>query len=177
MVARAVALAPSFAQQCTHTCAYAPTPPHPSTPHPTPPHPTPPHPSTPHRRRALHLFDIASQTRSTLLSFSSYVQWVPDSDVVVAQSRSNLCVWYHIDAPDRVTVVPIKGDVEEIERVPGRTEVSADQRMHPVTYPTPNPNPNPSRSPNPRPTPHQVTVDEGMNTVTYELNEVRSRSE
>jgi hypothetical protein len=102
---------------------------------------------------------------------------VPDSDVVVAQSRSNLCVWYHIDAPDRVTVVPIKGDVEEIERVPGRTEVSADQRMHPVTYPTPNPNPNPSRSPNPRPTPHQVTVDEGMNTVTYELNEVRSHSE
>ena len=44
-------------------------------------------------RRALHLFDIATQTRSTLLSFSSYVQWVPDSDVVVAQSRSNLCVW------------------------------------------------------------------------------------
>ena len=50
------------------------------------------------KRRALHLFDIASQTRSTLLSFSSYVQWVPDSDVVVAQSRSNLCVWYHTDA-------------------------------------------------------------------------------
>ena len=64
------------------------------------------------KRRALHLFDIASQTRSTLLSFSSYVQWVPDSDVVVAQSRSNLCVWYHIDAPDRVTVVPIKGGLE-----------------------------------------------------------------
>jgi len=90
------------------------------------------------KRRALHLFDIATQTRSTLLSFSSYVQWVPDSDVVVAQSRSNLCVWYHIDAPDRVTVVPIKGDVEEIERVPGRTE---------------------------------VTVDEGVSTVSYELNE------
>ena len=90
------------------------------------------------KRRALHLFDIATQTRSTLLSFSSYVQWVPNSDVVVAQNRSNLCVWYHIDAPERVTVVPIKGDVEEIERVPGRTE---------------------------------VIVDEGMNTVSYELNE------
>ena len=38
------------------------------------------------KRRALHLYDIASQTRSTLLSFSSYVQWVPNSDVVVAQS-------------------------------------------------------------------------------------------
>ena len=90
------------------------------------------------KRRALHLYDIASQTRSTLLSFSSYVQWVPNSDVVVAQNRGNLCVWYHIDAPEKVTVVPIKGDVEDIERAPGRTE---------------------------------VIVDEGINTVSYELNE------
>ena len=90
------------------------------------------------KRRALHLYDIASQTRSTLLSFSSYVQWVPNSDVVVAQNRGNLCVWYHIEAPEKVTVVPIKGDVEDIERAPGRTE---------------------------------VIVDEGMNTVSYQLNE------
>ena len=75
------------------------------------------------KRRALHLYDIATATRSTLLSFSSYVQWVPNSDVVVAQNRSNLCVWYHIDAPERVTVVPIKGEVEDIERTAGRTEV------------------------------------------------------
>jgi len=90
------------------------------------------------KRRALHLYDIASQTRNTLLSFCSYVQWVPNSDVVVAQNRTNLCVWYHIDAPERQTVVPIKGDVEDIERSAGRTE---------------------------------VVVDEGMNTVSYELNE------
>lgn len=37
-----------------------------------------------------------------------YVQWVPDSDVAVAQNRSNLCVWYSIDAPERVTMFPIK---------------------------------------------------------------------
>ena len=90
------------------------------------------------KRRALHLYDLATQTRSTLLSFSSYVQWVPNADVVVAQNRSNLCIWYHIDTPERVTVVPIKGDVEEIERGGGST---------------------------------QVVVDEGMNTVSYELNE------
>jgi len=90
------------------------------------------------KRRALHLYDIATQQRSTLLSFSSYVQWVPNSDVVVAQNRGNLCVWYHIEAPEKVTVVPIKGDVEDIERTPGRTE---------------------------------VIVDEGMNTVSYQLNE------
>jgi len=30
------------------------------------------------------------------------------SDVVVAQSRSDLCVWYNIESPERVTIVPIK---------------------------------------------------------------------
>jgi len=29
-----------------------------------------------------------------------------------------LCVWYSIDNPDKVTLYPIKGDVEEIERIP-----------------------------------------------------------
>ena len=36
------------------------------------------------------------------------MQWVPLSDVVVAQSRSDLCVWYNIESPERVTIVPIK---------------------------------------------------------------------
>jgi intraflagellar transport protein 172 len=30
------------------------------------------------------------------------------SDVVVAQNRGNLCIWYNIDAPQRVTMFPIK---------------------------------------------------------------------
>lgn len=62
------------------------------------------------------------------------MQWVPNSDVVVAQNRSNLCVWYHIDAPERVTVVPIKGEVEDIERSAGRTEVVVDEGMNTVSY-------------------------------------------
>ena len=45
------------------------------------------------------------------------------SDVCVAQNRSNLCVWYNIDCPERVTMVTIKGDIEEIERSDGKTEV------------------------------------------------------
>jgi hypothetical protein len=49
----------------------------------------------------LHLFNLATQQRSSLLSFCQYVQWVPGSDVVVAQSRSNLYVWYSINNPDR----------------------------------------------------------------------------
>jgi len=36
------------------------------------------------------------------------LQWVPGSDVVVAQNRGNLCVWYNIDAAERVTMFPIK---------------------------------------------------------------------
>jgi len=68
------------------------------------------------KKRHLHLFNIAKQERTTLLPYCSYVQWVPGSDVVVAQSRSNLCVWYSIHAPDQQTVVAIKGDVENIER-------------------------------------------------------------
>lgn len=35
-------------------------------------------------------------------------QWVPLSDVVVAQNTDNLCVWYNIDMPERVTMFPIK---------------------------------------------------------------------
>lgn len=56
----------------------------------------------------LHLYDLESGGRTTLLSFCSYVQWVPGSDVVVAQNRGNLCIWYSIDSPESVTMFPIK---------------------------------------------------------------------
>jgi hypothetical protein len=48
------------------------------------------------------------QERTTLLTFCSYVQWVPESDVIVAQNRSNLCIWYSIDKPEQVTIFYIK---------------------------------------------------------------------
>ena len=64
------------------------------------------------KRRKLHVYDIATQTRNTLLTYCGFVSWVPDSDVVVAQSRSSLCVWYNIFAPDKMTVKGIKGDIE-----------------------------------------------------------------
>ena len=59
----------------------------------------------------LNLYDVESQQRSTVLSYCSYVQWVPGSDVVVAQNRGNLCVWYNIDAPERVTMFPLKVNI------------------------------------------------------------------
>lgn len=90
------------------------------------------------KRRHLHLYTIANQTRTTLLNYCNYAQWVPESDVVVAQNRNNLCVWYNVHSPDKVTIHELKGDVEEIERGDGKT---------------------------------QVIVDEGVNTVSYELDE------
>lgn len=56
----------------------------------------------------LHLYNLRSGMKATLLSFCSYVQWVPGSDVVVAQNRGNLCVWYSIDSPESITMFPIK---------------------------------------------------------------------
>lgn len=48
------------------------------------------------KRRILYLVNLADegQERITLSNYCSYVQWVPESDVVVAQNRGNLCVWY-----------------------------------------------------------------------------------
>jgi len=86
------------------------------------------------KRRQLHLFDLETQHRTTLLNYCTYVQWVPDSDVVVAQNRNNLCVWYNIHAPDQVTVHQIRGDIEEIERGFGRTEVIVDEGISAASY-------------------------------------------
>mgnify|MGYP000140699940 FL=1 len=86
------------------------------------------------KKRVLHLFNIKTQNRSTLLNFCNYVQWVPESDVVVAQSRHNLNVWYNIDDPDKVTVYNIKGEVEEIERNASGTEVIVNEGMNTVSY-------------------------------------------
>ena len=46
------------------------------------------------------------------------------SDVVVAQSRNNACVWYNIDTPDRLTTFPVKGEIIDVVRAEGKTEVN-----------------------------------------------------
>ena len=69
---------------------------------------------------------MKEQKKTTLLNYCKYVNWVPGSDVVVAQNRSNICVWYSIEEPDKVTMHAIKGDVESIERSGNKTEVLVD---------------------------------------------------
>ncbi|XP_070378558.1 intraflagellar transport protein 172 homolog [Dermacentor albipictus] len=87
------------------------------------------------RRQRLSLFDIASQDKVTLLNNCTFVQWVPDSDVVVAQGRNVLYVWYNVDAPERTTNIPIKGEVADIEREDGKTEVIVNEGLTTVGYP------------------------------------------
>ncbi len=86
------------------------------------------------KRRILHLFDVDKQERSALLNYCSYVQWVPNSDVVVAQNRNNMCVWYNIHAPDQVMTREIKGDIDGIERANGKTEVLVDETVSISSY-------------------------------------------
>jgi intraflagellar transport protein 172 len=87
------------------------------------------------KRRFLHLYNLEENARNQLLSFCTYVQWVPGSDVVVAQNRSQLCVWYNISSPDQVTTIQIKGEVEDIERTNGKTEVIVDEGISQAVYP------------------------------------------
>jgi intraflagellar transport protein 172 len=86
------------------------------------------------KRRQLHLYNIKEQKKQTLLNYCKYVSWVPNSDVVVAQNRGNLCVWYSIEEADKVTMYQIKGDVESIERSEGKTEVLVDDGANIVSY-------------------------------------------
>mmetsp|Transcript_3021 Transcript_3021/g.11522 ORF Transcript_3021/g.11522 Transcript_3021/m.11522 type:complete len:1330 (-) Transcript_3021:1351-5340(-) len=86
------------------------------------------------KRRQLHLVDLRSHVRVIMLDFCTYVQWVPDSDVVVAQNRHKLCVWYNIQTPDQVTVHQIRGNIENIERVDGRTEVIVSETLSTASY-------------------------------------------
>ena len=86
------------------------------------------------KRRQLHLYHIKDQRKQTLLNYCKFVQWVPSSDVVVAQNRGNLCVWYSIEEADKVSMFAIKGDVESIQRSKGKTEVMVEDGANTMAY-------------------------------------------
>ncbi|RKP02229.1 hypothetical protein CXG81DRAFT_25089 [Caulochytrium protostelioides] len=86
------------------------------------------------KQQQLHLYDVATQTRHLLIDHCTYVQWVPGSDVIVAQSGTHLCVWYSIQTPERVTLFPLKGQIETIERSAGKTEVLVSEGINTVSY-------------------------------------------
>ena len=79
------------------------------------------------RKRHLYLYYIFENKKITLLNFCGFVQWVPNSEVLVAQERKNVCVWYNVDDPDKVKIIPVKGDVEDVRRKEGKTEVIVEE--------------------------------------------------
>ena len=86
------------------------------------------------KRLRLYIYDIESGEKVALLSYCSYAQWVPGSDVVCAQNRNQLSVWYNINDIDRVTHIQIKGDVSGIERKDGKTEILVQEGSATTPY-------------------------------------------
>jgi len=86
------------------------------------------------KKLRLILVDNYTGKKQTLLSNISFVQWVPQSDVVVAQSNSNLAIWYNIDLPEHVTMQSVRGEAIEVLR----ENVSCSLDYHkpvPLIYP------------------------------------------
>ena len=79
------------------------------------------------KKRGLYLYDLEKGHKSTLLDFCNFMRWVPDSEVIVAENRNNLCVWYSSECPDKVNMYPINGVVSDLKRSPGKTEVTIQE--------------------------------------------------
>lgn len=47
------------------------------------------------KRHDLYLFDTEKREKSMLCGGCSYAQWVPESNVIVAQCHSQMFVWYY----------------------------------------------------------------------------------
>ncbi|KRY41446.1 Intraflagellar transport protein -like protein [Trichinella spiralis] len=75
------------------------------------------------RRARLYLYDFKKRTQVNLLNSCAFVQWVPGSDVIVAQALQNLCVWYDVTATLNPKMEPIKGEIVQIYRHEGKTNV------------------------------------------------------
>merc|ERR1711976_1075014 len=79
------------------------------------------------KKKSLYLYDLDKSRKSTLLDFCSFMRWVPDSEVIVADNRNSLCVWYSGECPEKVTMYSINGVVSDLKRSPGKTEVTIQE--------------------------------------------------
>lgn len=75
------------------------------------------------KKMRLVLYDISTTKKQTLLGKVSFVQWVIQSDVAVAQSDGNLAIWYNIDMPEHVTLMAVRGEAIEVVREDVSTEL------------------------------------------------------
>jgi len=59
----------------------------------------------------------------TLLNLCSFVQWVPNTEILVAQSHQDLFVWYNLDNYQNPQVKPINGIIDSIAKNKGKIEI------------------------------------------------------
>ena len=76
------------------------------------------------RSLKLHLLDVMTQEYQVLLTLVGFVQWVPNSDVIVAQSRDILYVWYDHSKPVIYEIESGRIEATGIERENGITKVT-----------------------------------------------------
>lgn len=77
------------------------------------------------RALRLYLLNILSQESTVMLNVCGFVQWVPNSDVIVAQSRDKLYVWYDLNKPTIYDVIGgSRSEATGIEREGGLTRVT-----------------------------------------------------
>lgn len=73
----------------------------------------------------LYMLDILTQESTVMLNVCGFVEWVPASDVIVAQSRDRLYIWYDFAKP---IIHEISGgsrsEATGIERANGVTKVT-----------------------------------------------------
>ncbi|KAI1289152.1 Intraflagellar transport protein -like protein [Halotydeus destructor] len=72
----------------------------------------------------LYILNILTQESNVLLNVCGFVQWVPNSDVIVAQARDKLYIWYDLQQPI-IHEVPggSRTEAVSIEREGGLTRV------------------------------------------------------
>ena len=59
----------------------------------------------------------------TILNLCSFVQWVPNTEILVAQSRQDLFVWYNLDNYQNPQVKQINGTIDSIAKKKGKIEI------------------------------------------------------
>ena len=58
-----------------------------------------------------------------ILNLCSFVQWVPNTEILVAQSHQDLFVWYNLDNYQNPQVKPINGIIDSIAKNKGKIEI------------------------------------------------------
>ncbi|KAL1502378.1 hypothetical protein ABEB36_007525 [Hypothenemus hampei] len=74
------------------------------------------------KKQRLLLVDVATQQKQTIYTDVTFVQWVENSDVAVAQSGNTLAIWYNIELPENPTIMTVRGEVTDVIRTNGKTE-------------------------------------------------------